>query len=195
MDTVKSLGGESDTSLDVLASWFDADRRGRLILDSDLSLRWCNAAGRLLLSSAKALVLWNGSVRTRDAGEGARFLQFIKGAGRALSVHCISSGDDGHMVIAARRLTDSTLVGVTAYITQDPADYQWADLSQAFGLTGAERDIVQSLSCGYTAENIAARQSVSVKTIRTHIRHAYSKLEVSSREELFHKLAPYMVVD
>ena len=42
---------------------------------------------------------------------------------------------------------------------------------------------------------MAQRLHTSVKTVRTHIRHVYSKLGVSSREELFHKLTPYMIVD
>jgi DNA-binding CsgD family transcriptional regulator len=117
----------------------------------------------------------------------------VRDADQQLTVHCLSLQDEAHLIIAARRLTSASLVGLTLYVAEDQHDDCWADLIEAFGLTQSERDIVQALSGGLTAEGIATKMSISVATVRSHIHRAYAKLGVSSREELFHKIAPFLV--
>jgi DNA-binding CsgD family transcriptional regulator len=195
MDIDRGEGRDGVAAIDALLSWLDTDRRARLILSGDLSLRWCNAAGRALLEIGGVLTLRNGVVRTSDASEAPQFARLAREAGPSLRVHCIPLGGEGHLVIAARLLVGTPFVGLTAYPSHNAAAHHWADLGQAFGLTGSEREIVQALSRGLTADTIAKDSRTSVKTVRTHIRHAYSKLEVSSREGLFHKLAPYILAD
>jgi len=195
MDADENRLQDRVTSEGALASWLDADRRGRLILEDDLTLRWCNAAARHMLTNGGRLVLRNGTVRPREPARAQQFSQFIQSSDARLSVYCLTDQEDHHLVLAARRLPGAALIGLTAYDADETFEYHWADLSQAFGLTGAEREIAQALGGGLTAEGIASRFRVSVKTVRTHIRHVYSKLEVSSREELFHKLAPYMLTE
>lgn len=51
-------------------------------------------------------------------------------------------------------------------------------------LTPAERDVFKLYGEGYTAQEIAAILYLSINTIKTHSKHIYSKLEVTSREEI-----------
>ena len=193
MDTFETWSAEPGAGL---AEWFDSDRRGRLIVDHDLNLRWCNKAGRALLSGRGPLLLRDGVLRPRVKSEAARFGAFMRSATDQVSAYCMRTGEDlHHLVLVARALDSLPLTAVTAYFSGEAFLYAWADLCGAFGLTGVERETAQALAGGFTAEGIAQRTRTSVKTVRTHIRHVYSKLGVSSREELFHKLAPYMLTD
>jgi RNA polymerase sigma factor (sigma-70 family) len=51
-------------------------------------------------------------------------------------------------------------------------------------LTPAEREVFKLYGEGLTAKEIAARLYLSINTIKTHSKRIYSKLEVSSREEI-----------
>jgi len=55
--------------------------------------------------------------------------------------------------------------------------------SEAESLSEREEEILRHLSKGYSTKEIAARLSVSVNTVRTHLQHIYSKLHVRSRTE------------
>jgi DNA-binding CsgD family transcriptional regulator len=186
----------AETAAPVLETWFEAGRRARLIVDDDLVLQWCNGAARSLLERRDPLLLSALALRTGNAGCNRRLQEFVRGAGRAISILCLpdAAGED-HLLISAVRLQQGGTVGLTAFFASGGIDCQWADLREAFGLTACEREIAQALASGHTAEAVAQKLQTSVKTVRTHIRHVYSKLGVSSREELFHKLTPYMIAE
>jgi len=50
-------------------------------------------------------------------------------------------------------------------------------------LSQREEEILQQLSKGYSTKEIADRSSISVNTVRSHLRHIYEKLHVRSRTE------------
>lgn len=51
------------------------------------------------------------------------------------------------------------------------------------GLSRREREILESLCQGYSNQDIAGRLSLSVETVRWHLKKIYEKLHVSSRTE------------
>ena len=51
-------------------------------------------------------------------------------------------------------------------------------------LTGSELRIVQMAARGMTNREIAQTLFVSLRTVETHLTHAYQKLEIGSRSEL-----------
>lgn len=54
---------------------------------------------------------------------------------------------------------------------------------RADGLTGRERKILRLFVDGARYEDVARSLGVSVNTVRTHVRHIYDKLSVSSKTE------------
>jgi DNA-binding NarL/FixJ family response regulator len=58
---------------------------------------------------------------------------------------------------------------------------------QAEALTAREKQIVQGLVDGLSYKLIADRLSISIDTIRTHIKKIYTKLEINSKTELINK--------
>jgi DNA-binding NarL/FixJ family response regulator len=55
------------------------------------------------------------------------------------------------------------------------------------GLTSREKQIVQGLVDGLSYKLIADRLSISIDTVRSHIKKIYTKLQVNSRTELISK--------
>jgi DNA-binding CsgD family transcriptional regulator len=63
-----------------------------------------------------------------------------------------------------------------------------ADGSQPQSLTDGERRVVYLIADGYTDKSAAKALGISVNTIGTHLRSAYSKLGVQSRVQLVNAL-------
>lgn len=55
------------------------------------------------------------------------------------------------------------------------------------GLSRREREILEALCQGYSNQDIASRLSLSVETVRWHLKKIYEKLHVSSRTEAMAK--------
>ncbi|AKJ30150.1 LuxR C-terminal-related transcriptional regulator [Caldimonas brevitalea] len=51
------------------------------------------------------------------------------------------------------------------------------------GLTRKEWQVLQAIAEGWSNEQIAARLHISLATVKTHVNHLYSKLQLSSRDE------------
>ena len=67
------------------------------------------------------------------------------------------------------------------------------DLCEAFGFTRSEAQIVRDLFSGMTPQAIAEEQGISIHTVRAHVRRCYDKLQITSREELWHRLSAYQI--
>jgi DNA-binding NarL/FixJ family response regulator len=71
---------------------------------------------------------------------------------------------------------------VVAQLQQLPADQ-----ANKYQLTAREKEILASLSKGNSYKLIAAHFSISIDTVRTHIKHIYEKLQVRSQTEAVSK--------
>ncbi len=58
-------------------------------------------------------------------------------------------------------------------------------------LTKREQELLDLLAQGFRYKEIADKLSLSIDTIRTHIRNIYRKLEVQSRAEALNKIYPH----
>ena len=79
--------------------------------------------------------------------------------------------------------------GLTASCS-DPRTPALALGEQAGRLTQREREIVGLAAAGATSREIAARLVLSVRTVDNHLQNAYTKLGVTSRDELARVLGP-----
>ncbi len=60
-------------------------------------------------------------------------------------------------------------------------------VTQDFGLTSREIEILNQLKSGLTNERIAANLNISYFTVRKHIENIYRKMKVNNRTEAVHK--------
>lgn len=68
--------------------------------------------------------------------------------------------------------------------TTDDLETQCAALAQQYGLSKRESEVLRLLAKGRSAPFIADEFTVSVGTVKTHIRHIYEKAGVHSKQEL-----------
>ena len=57
-------------------------------------------------------------------------------------------------------------------------------VARRFALSKREKQIVGEFSTGRSARSIADNNLISEHTVKTHLKHAYAKMEVHSRQEL-----------
>lgn len=56
-------------------------------------------------------------------------------------------------------------------------------------LTRRERQVTELAAAGYTAQQIAARLHIGVRTVETHLARSYPKLGITSKQQLVHHAA------
>lgn len=177
-------------------SWIEHDLMPRVIVDDDLVILWGNIAGRSLLAQKRDLEERNGILSTVDRSKQVALAKFVAQSEVAISSWSFKRSDgDGHMLFRAQRIDwrGGGMFGVAFYGSGSEFQARYADLDKVFGLTGAEHRVLLDMLEGLEADRLSEIHSVSIETTRTHIRNIYSKLQVRSREGLFHRLLPYRV--
>ncbi|WP_308196883.1 LuxR family transcriptional regulator [Sinomonas terrae] len=174
-----SQGARRDVCLQGLFLWFDAGRRDRL--DELLSVAWPMegqwAEAGVLLGAA----FDEGSADSlRAAGDALRSAGFPRLARECYAdalaqLENTPSRAEARAVWEGQRACDAEL-GETAAVAQPAAPVG--------ELTRRERQIVALAISGLSDREIADRLTVSVRTVEGHLYRAYSKLGVSSREQL-----------
>lgn len=71
----------------------------------------------------------------------------------------------------------------TAPIRLTPDD-ALEQLKETFGLSAREYEMIEEFAAGRSARHIADTFTLSEHTVKTHLRHAYAKMDVHSRQEL-----------
>lgn len=172
-------GSRRDVSLQALFLWFEAGQRNRLA--ELLSIAWPMegqwAEAGVLLGAA----FDEGSPDSlRAAGDALRSAGFPRLARECYAEALVQlentpSRSDSRMVWEGQRACDAEL-GESETAPQ-PSD-------SAGELTRRERQIVALAISGLSDREIADRLTVSVRTVEGHLYRAYSKLGVSSRDQL-----------
>ena len=179
-----------------VAGWIDQEERARVVVDANLTAHWMSSRAKSLMDDNGSVMHRNGRILPRDRRVEGQLRTFVERATNVVSAQCLSDSDSGEqIVVTATRLPRpwEHLVGVTLQRASYDVSVRLADLEQAFGLTRTEARVARHLFCGHTAEETADDLKVSLDTVRTHIKRAYAKLGVSSREHFFHKLTPFVI--
>lgn len=195
----EALPQPSITKLDDPTAWSDCwsamDGQARLGLTAERVLLWADKMARATIAAGDGLRLCGLRLEPSDHLARGRFSELLAVEEGDIRSLCLSRGRrGGHLLMRASRLVDATglqLIGVSFRSTGPDFEPIWADFSEIYGLTASENRIVRQLLGGRSAERIAAALGVSIDTVRTHIRHAYEKMEISSREDLWRRAAPY----
>jgi len=179
-----------------LAQWIEAEGSARVLVDDTLRICWMSRSAQSLMSGPNSLLIRNGHIRTRENRFDRQLQELIAGASQRVSTCCVHDAKAGeHLVLIAVRLSapSDNMIGLTLERADGDFPFHLADLPSAFGLTRTESRVAHNLVGGRTAEQTAEDLGVSLETIRTHIKRAYAKLGVSSREGFFHRLMPFVV--
>jgi len=178
--------------------------RGVLIMDSRGGVIDSNPLAVQVLQDCEGINLRSGRLSFTDPAIDKRMLQAI--------AKYRAGNDYGHPVIAARvrcscsepyRILvvpvapggEGRDIAFFALIFGSNGQHEISTevLRQVYGLTRAQAEVARSLFAGRSVEDTALALNLSLNTIRTHLKHIFTKCEVSSQAELLHMLAlgPY----
>lgn len=180
-----------------LDCWGRIDGRARMVLTAERVLLSCDALARQVLDAGDELRVRRDLVEPTDSTRRAEFDALLNVSALGTNTFFLPRRrGEGHLLIRANlisKLAGMAVVGVCFHHACDQFQPEWADLGAIFDLTSAEHQVVKRLLGGMSAEAIAKEQGLSINTVRTHISHAYDKLQVSCREDLWRRLAAYRI--
>jgi len=174
--------------------------RGVILLDSQRRVLDTNAVARRILHDRNGMKLRGGRLYFSDRA-------FDERVGRLIGPNRIALRNGARTIAAWVRHDEAPpyRVVVTA-VPDDPDDrgaalvilifgplerrYITLDvLTQVYGMTRAQADVARSLFSGLSVEQTAAVLELSLNTVRTHLKHIFTRCDVQSQGELLQLLA------
>jgi DNA-binding NarL/FixJ family response regulator len=172
---------------DVVSARREIEARKAVVGIFDLELRDGSALPLIPLAvelgmSVLVLTIWDDDdrvYRALAAGAGGYLLKGDASAGRvAEALGVLMEGGAPISPTIARRLLDDLRVRTPPKQKPEPAP-----LPDVSALTDREREIIELFAKGATYEEVASFLSLSVNTVRHHVRSMYRKLHVCSKTE------------
>lgn len=169
-----------------MTAWLDADPRGRALVSRSGRIAWANDAARRMLADGEHFCESNSLLICLSEDGSALLHRMLRTAAREQAKIVTTSSHQGRSWLLRVQLLapeDDASIGVT-FCPMD-ASISYDVMLQAHLLTPCEARIVTMMLAGMETGRIAQRQDISIETLRTHIKHAYRKLDVTSRGELY----------
>jgi DNA-binding CsgD family transcriptional regulator len=174
-----------------------AEPAPRLLTAPDRRILWTSAAAARLLKRGTELTQRDGVLVAADAARSTALENFLNALTDDDGILSLKSMIPGrHAVVRARRVSHEGEegLGLCVHVAEPDSVPVYAGYSSAFALTSAEKRVVDSMIGGSTVDQIAGLARATKETVRSHVKSVYAKMGVSSREELFRKLAPFRVL-
>lgn len=174
-------------------AWSRSCSRPAMIVTPGLHLLWCNQEGRRLLDSDRDLAEVGRRLSFSRKTAGFGFAVFLEGLGEEPQAWVLARRDgcDCLIVRAVQISLGQDRAVILAISDTSQARRLWADFGSALDLTCAEANLLKRLVDGATVKEAAIDLGITLETARTHVKRAYAKLGVSSREEMFARISPF----
>jgi DNA-binding CsgD family transcriptional regulator len=173
--------------------WLDAHGLAVVVLSRDLAMLWSSRAVQETLSADGPVLVRDGyltgSTRVHQTQLSALLDRAAAGAAAADLFDHVEP--ERRLILSARAL-DGAMMRFGVSVRRERREIVVPDLTGAFGLTNAEQLIVRRLMQGWSATDVADDLGAALLTVRTHIKRAYAKLGVHSKEQLFAKLLAFV---
>jgi DNA-binding CsgD family transcriptional regulator len=174
---------------------------GMLVLDGNRHVLIKNASATRVLALEDGIEIRSASLAAADARENTKLHDLIKVALESTEGHSLSGTSFMQVSRPSGRQPFSVMISpllsapagalsseaVVACFISDPEAGQvptLAALEQIYGLTPAEAEVVRLLAKGLSLDEIAAHREISLNTVRSHLKHIFSKTDTSRQGEL-----------
>lgn len=176
--------------LPAVAAWINQERQARLIVSLDREVLWVSAAALSLFAAGCPLTIAGGRLTGVRPALSERLAGFLASLGDEPTCWMVETAEA--WIIWGQRIPDDgpPHFGLTVRHRGEAGGFE--ALAEARDLTPAESRIVTMMLDGLESTAIAQALGISVETLRTHVKHAYRKLGVSSRGELFVGALPFL---
>ena len=184
------------TAHDAVAEWAAADPGRRFIVTRDLIVIWASDSGHRFLDDATVLHRAGSAMRLTDHALQSALHDLVDRASNDFTTwHLARPGGQGELLFVARHISpESDLVGLRIQDTSIGFQPQWANFAGAFSLTPAEYRVALLLLDGNSVERAAGLLGLGEATVRSHVKRLYLKLDVTSKEEMFRRMAGFRIV-
>ena len=189
-------GQAEDVTCVYFSAWAAAYRIPTLIVTMDMRIVWSNLSAEAMLEEGDCFTVHKGYLACPDKDQEEPFRAFLADLSGEPTAWIHRLPEQAFRLVRAERVTPAGQppgVSLMVYPTDARARYVWGDISRAFGLTRAEAIIVRKIIDGDGAAAVAEDLSVSLETVRTHIRRVYNKLGINSREQLFSTMSGFRI--
>lgn len=173
--------------------------RGVILMDAKGKVVDANTLAARVIRAGDGIALRSGRLVFADPVLDARMVQAIvrREAGTlngraviAARVGC--NGSDAYSIVVAPVPADADERDVAffalLYAPNGQRDISTDVLRELYGLTRAQADVVRSLFTGRSVEDTARALDLSLNTVRTHLKHVFTRCAVGSQAELLHLL-------
>jgi DNA-binding CsgD family transcriptional regulator len=173
--------------------WLDAQGLAVVVLGRDLSVLWSTRAVQEALAGEGPLMLRDGSLIGATRSHQIQLASLLdRAASGDAAADLFDHADAERRLIVSVRALGQERERFGLALRAERRQISLPDLTGAFGLTNAEQMIVRRLMQGWSATDVADDLGAALLTVRTHIKRAYAKLGVHSKEQLFAKLLPFI---
>ncbi|HWE48095.1 MAG TPA: helix-turn-helix transcriptional regulator [Caulobacteraceae bacterium] len=184
---------ESQGAADWGGRWLDAQGMAVVVLSRDLAVVWSSRAVQETLSPEGPVMLRDGYLAGATRGHQNQLAGLLdRAAVGAAAADMFDHAEPERRLIVSIRALDGAMMRFGASVRRERREIVLPDLTGAFGLTNAEQLIVRRLMQGWSATDVADDLGAALLTVRTHIKRAYAKLGVHSKEQLFAKLLAFV---
>jgi DNA-binding CsgD family transcriptional regulator len=168
--------------------------RGVMLLDAEGAVIDANTIAEKVLVLQHGLLVRSGRLAFADAeldGKLERMLQqHARASPRSLAARVKPRGAGSFRVLVSaigpQALTREAAFLVVLYAPGEQRLISREVLLDLYGLTRAQADVARLLYAGHSVEETASKLQLSLNTVRTHLKHIFSKCEVQSQAELMH---------
>ena len=175
-----------------IAAWVNIDPRARMLLSRSGRIGWANDAAFRMLRDAGVFKVVDDHLVSDSGVTAAALARLLQEAAPDAAIYAVTAMDaDRQWLLRCQQLIpgDDDSIGFAAHRMADRVSYE--AMLQIHHLTPSEKHIVTMMLAGMETGRIAQKQDISIETLRTHIKHAYRKLDVTSRGELFAKAVDF----
>ena len=173
--------------------WLDAQGLAVVVLSRDLAALWSSRAVQETLSPDGPVMLRDGYLAGSTRAHQNQLAALIDRASvGSAAADLFDHAEPERRLIVSMRPLDAAMIRFGASVRRERREIVLPDLTGGFGLTNAEQLIVRRLMQGWSATDVADDLGAALLTVRTHIKRAYAKLGVHSKEQLFAKLLAFV---
>jgi DNA-binding CsgD family transcriptional regulator len=183
MDGTHSLAGLRD--FEAIRFCLEEDEVARIVVDRRGLLLWRSRAAALLLQGDCPLVDRAGKLGGVDRRAQQFLNERLDEAFAGEEICQFMEAEQGTRFLLRMRPVDEDGERAVVITLKDfEAPVHIPRLERLFGLSAMEARILQLIIEGASAERIADSKAISILTVRTHIKHIHSKMDVRSKEEI-----------
>lgn len=190
---------ELDVRLEAAHQVADSDDCGRILVDADARILFCNAAAGSILVDGRALSQRHGRLVATRSGPHQNLRRLIESAAARRgtlggAMRLALAGGATALAIVVVPAPSGSLAGISSggclalVSVTDPKRRSLPPeryLATMFGLTKAEAALSIEILNGNTPGEIASKREVSIATVRAQLRGLYAKTGTSGQVELF----------